>query len=212
VACTVTYWISRSLWPPVLLHWSTVLIWITLLGGQGLAGSDGQNPQRTSAELAANVEQFADRLAQSDEFSGVVLLSQHSRPLVRRAFGFADREKQRANTVETPFALASVSKMFTAVVVAQLVEQQKVSLDATIGSLLPGYPAGPAGSQVQVRHLLSMSSGIRTSSSLRSSGQRSIKSESRLTFGAFLHRCRWSSSRARSGPTAIRTFLFLERS
>ena len=36
-ACTVVYLISRSLWPPVLLHWITVAAWIILLGGYELA-------------------------------------------------------------------------------------------------------------------------------------------------------------------------------
>lgn len=35
-ACTAVYMISKSLWPPVLLHWTAVLIWITLLGGHAL--------------------------------------------------------------------------------------------------------------------------------------------------------------------------------
>ena len=36
IACTAAYLISRSLWPPVLLHWITVVVWIILLGGQKL--------------------------------------------------------------------------------------------------------------------------------------------------------------------------------
>lgn len=36
LACTVVYLISKSLWPPVLLHWVAVLTWITVLGGQAL--------------------------------------------------------------------------------------------------------------------------------------------------------------------------------
>ena len=35
-ACTAVYLISKSLWPPVLLHWSAVVVWITLLGGSAL--------------------------------------------------------------------------------------------------------------------------------------------------------------------------------
>jgi predicted Abi (CAAX) family protease len=77
IACTLTYLISRSLWPPVLLHWITVVAWITLLGGQGVAGSRWQKSQRASGEetiappapvvstetdLAADVEQFAKRV------------------------------------------------------------------------------------------------------------------------------------------------------
>jgi predicted Abi (CAAX) family protease len=38
LACTATYLISRSIWPPVALHWLTVLAWIWLLGGEALLG------------------------------------------------------------------------------------------------------------------------------------------------------------------------------
>jgi CubicO group peptidase (beta-lactamase class C family) len=114
----------------------------------------------TDAELAAEVERLAHRLVEADAFSGVVLLTRDGRPLLRRAFGFADREAQRINTMESPFELASVGKMFTAVAVAKLAEQGRLSLDATIDSMLPDYPAGQSGSQVTVHHLLTMSSGI----------------------------------------------------
>lgn len=36
IACTATYLISRSIWPPVVLHWLTVVVWIWLLGGQAV--------------------------------------------------------------------------------------------------------------------------------------------------------------------------------
>lgn len=118
-------------------------------------------PARTAeTELAQGLAQVAERVAAADDFSGVVLLSRHGKPLLRRAFGFADREKRRANMADTPFALASVGKMFTAVAVAQVAERGLLSLSATIGSLLPGYPAGDASSKVTVHHLLTMSSGI----------------------------------------------------
>ena len=112
------------------------------------------------AELATSLEQVVERVVGADEFSGVVLLSRHGKPLLRRAYGFADREKRRENTVDTPFALASVSKMFTAVVVARLAERNLISFDATIGSLLPTYPRGEGSAKVTVHHLLTMSSGI----------------------------------------------------
>lgn len=129
------------------------------------AGSEATAPERpsivtTEAELAADVEHIAERLVLSEKFTGVVLLSGHGQPLLRRAFGLADRAARRANTMETAFALASVSKMFTAVMVARLAEQNRISFNATIGSLLPTYPPGQARSQVTVHHLLTMSSGI----------------------------------------------------
>jgi len=36
LACTLTYLISRSIWPPVAVHWLTVVTWIWFLGGQAL--------------------------------------------------------------------------------------------------------------------------------------------------------------------------------
>lgn len=39
VACTAVYLISRSLWPPVLLHLTAVFVWLVFLGGQGLIGT-----------------------------------------------------------------------------------------------------------------------------------------------------------------------------
>jgi predicted Abi (CAAX) family protease len=46
IMCTLTYLISRSLWPPVLFHWITVVIWILFLGGQGLIGTPLDASQR----------------------------------------------------------------------------------------------------------------------------------------------------------------------
>ena len=120
----------------------------------------GENPPDADAGLAREVEQLADRLARADQFSGVVLLKHHGRSIVERVYGLADRDGQRANTPQTPFALGSVGKMFTAVLVAQLIEQNKVRLEDTIGALLPDFPAGPAKAQVTVHQLLTMSSGI----------------------------------------------------
>ena len=124
------------------------------------AAAQGTATDERNAALAANVEAFATGLAASDEFSGVVLLTRHGQPLVRRGYGLADRKAGRPNTPETPFVLSSVSKMFTAVTIARLVERKQLSFDSTLGSLLPEYPSAEARDQVTVRHLLTMSSGI----------------------------------------------------
>lgn len=36
IACTVAYFISKSIWPPVVIHWITVLTWLWFLGGRTL--------------------------------------------------------------------------------------------------------------------------------------------------------------------------------
>jgi CubicO group peptidase (beta-lactamase class C family) len=114
----------------------------------------------TDAELVADVERFVNQLVLADQFSGGVLLMRDGTPLIRQAYGLADRATMRRNTADTPFALGSVSKMFTAVLVAQLLERNMLQPDTTIGQVLPDFPAGPAKDHVTVQQLLTMSSGI----------------------------------------------------
>ena len=39
VACTLAYLASGSIWPQVLIHWITVVVWGLLLGGRELLGT-----------------------------------------------------------------------------------------------------------------------------------------------------------------------------
>src|SRR5688572_17527685 len=125
-----------------------------------LSGCGGTRVDDADSQLAANIEAFSAELAGRDEFSGVVLLSRHGNALVRRGYGLADRKSGRVNTPETPFVLSSVSKMFTAVTIAKLVEQDRLSFDTFLGEVLPAYPSPETREQVKVHHLLTMSSGI----------------------------------------------------
>lgn len=53
------------------------------------------------------------------------------------AVGWADREREIAATPHTPYALASVSKPFTATLLVLLAERGEVDLDAPVGRYLP---------------------------------------------------------------------------
>lgn len=65
------------------------------------------------------------------------------------------------NPERTLFRAASVSKLFTATAVMQLVEQGKLSLAEDIRTYLPGLPIRPYGdARVTLAHLLTHTSGI----------------------------------------------------
>lgn len=113
----------------------------------------------SEAELGARLDAYVRRLAEADRFSGVVLLAKDGRPLFERAYGMANKEEQLPNTLATRFDVASAGKMFTAVAVAQLVEQGLIRYDAPFGSYLPDYPA-PYAQQVTIDQLLTHRSGI----------------------------------------------------
>jgi D-alanyl-D-alanine carboxypeptidase len=114
----------------------------------------------SDAALTKRLGQLAQRLTAADAFAGVVLVIRDGRPLLRRACGFANRERSVPNTPETAFELASTSKMFTAVAVAQLAERGLLSFSDPVSKLLPDLPARRAAALVTLHHLLTMTSGF----------------------------------------------------
>lgn len=113
----------------------------------------------SQSEALASLTGFADRLAAADEFSGVIAVSQHGRPLLAQAWGLADRERRTPVRLDTPFLFASQGKMFTAVAVFQLLDQGPVSLDDPIGRYLTDYPNAEMARKVTVRELLAHKGG-----------------------------------------------------
>lgn len=108
-------------------------------------------------EVARRLHAFAERMAAHDFFSGVVLISRGDEPILERAYGLAERNFDVPNRTDTKFLLASITKLFTAVAIGQLVEQGKVSLDDTLAKFVP---EAAGGDRVRIKHLLSHTSGI----------------------------------------------------
>src|SRR4051812_18366675 len=82
----------------------------------------------TKPELQAKIDAYVAPLVAQRVFSGVVLVAKGDEILVNRAFGNANYEFDVANTPQTRFAIASITKMFTNVILRQLEAEKKVSL------------------------------------------------------------------------------------
>ena len=109
--------------------------------------------------FAKQVQSIVVEQAEAENFSGVVSIWQADKPLLEHACGWAHRGWQIANRLDTRFRLASVSKMFTAVAILQLIEQNKFSLTTPITQLVD-LDQTTITPEVTVYHLLTMSSGI----------------------------------------------------
>jgi CubicO group peptidase (beta-lactamase class C family) len=105
---------------------------------------------------AANLA--VDRAARDDGFSGQILVARGEQVLLRRAAGFADRERQIRNTPEMRFPIESVGKQFTAAAIMILVEDSRIALDDPISKFYPASPLAWKG--VTLTHLLTHGSGI----------------------------------------------------
>ncbi|MEO7964582.1 MAG: serine hydrolase domain-containing protein [Gemmatimonadaceae bacterium] len=79
------------------------------------------------------------------------------------AVGFADRSAKRAATADTPYNIASLTKLFTATLALMLVNEGALSLDASVSKYLPDsvrIPRDAHGRAITVRSLLSHTSGL----------------------------------------------------
>jgi len=108
-------------------------------------------------QLAAEL----DRWAEERDLSGAMLLTRGGETLLRACIGYADRANRLPVTPDTSFQLASVTKMFNAVTVADLVREGALTFDARVVDLLP--PERRPSTllpEVSVHHLLCHQSGI----------------------------------------------------
>lgn len=93
-------------------------------------------------------------------FSGVALIGRDDAIEIEMAFGRADPAAGRRNTAATRFNLGSINKTFTAIGIAQLIEQGRVGLDDRLIKHLPDYPNKDAANRISIRQLLTHRSGV----------------------------------------------------
>lgn len=117
----------------------------------------------SDAQRIAEIDRLAKLLADADVFSGVIAIARGNEILYLGSFGKADRATGEPVRAGTRFDLASLTKMFTTVALAQLVEQGKISWDDPIGRFLPEFPLAEAREKVTIRHLVTHTSGLQES-------------------------------------------------
>ena len=105
------------------------------------------------------IDQLLNIYADYGRFNGAVLVADENGILYKQGFGWANIEWERRNESDTKFRLASITKQFTAMLIMQLVEKGKLSLEAPISTYLPEFPKDK-GAQITIHHLLTHTSGI----------------------------------------------------
>jgi CubicO group peptidase (beta-lactamase class C family) len=115
-------------------------------------------PQNLVAQTR-DAERFVTSYAEKNNFSGSILIQKNGRTTYARSFGFSNLKFNVPNTNETKYKVASITKLFTAVLILQLQEQGRIDLNSTIKTYLPDY-SGAASDKVTVNQLLTHTSGI----------------------------------------------------
>jgi len=116
-------------------------------------------PPPSEKKRLAQISELASKLAKAELFSGVIVIARNDRPVFTKAFGLADRSFNVATAPDTRFLLGGIDKSITAVAIAQLVEAGKLSYDDPLSKFI-AYPDQANASKIQIKHLLSNTSGL----------------------------------------------------
>jgi D-alanyl-D-alanine carboxypeptidase len=118
-----------------------------------VSGAVGQKsvPQRIDAFVAQKMA--------ANHIPGLSLAVMRNGKIVfAKGYGMSNLELSTSASENTPFAIFSITKTFTAVAVMMLAEEGKVSINKPITDYLPELP--PSWKKVTVRHLLTHTSGL----------------------------------------------------
>lgn len=85
------------------------------------------------------INELFDVLESNNKVMGVVTISKDGKPIYNREIGYAriSDDGRVKNTGETMFRVGSISKTFTAVVIFQLIEEGKLTLDTKLSKFFP---------------------------------------------------------------------------
>jgi CubicO group peptidase (beta-lactamase class C family) len=155
--------------------------------GLGTACAQAAPPPQTPdpQEMSAWIDQFmAGHMADMHIPGAAVALVRGGDVLMAKGYGYTDRsQQQRVDPERTTFRIASVSKLFTATAVMQLVEQGRLDLHADINRYLADFQIPATYPQpITLEHLLTHTAGFDDSDV----GSIALSPESTLPLGRYL--------------------------
>jgi CubicO group peptidase (beta-lactamase class C family) len=114
----------------------------------------------TAQTVQGKVDALFEQFAQSGSPGCALGVMKDGELVYKQGYGLANLEYDLPITPSTIFHVASMSKQFTAMAVALLVDAGKLSLDDEIHRYLPGIP--DYGETITIRHLIHHTSGFRS--------------------------------------------------
>lgn len=143
--------------PFVQRYFIVLVAMFSLLATVGITRGHAK-PQATLADRIGEIDQLLANTYKPNNPGAVVLIAKEGKPLLRKAYGMADIEKNIALRADDVFRIGSITKPFTALAIMLLEEEGKLKLDDDITRFLPDYPT--QGHKVTIAHLLTHTSGI----------------------------------------------------
>lgn len=137
-----------------LATWASIA-WLSAMAIGQHATASTINPE---SERIAEIDRLLVETFQPTHPGAVVIVSRDGKPLLKKAYGLADTEKNTALQFTDTMRIGSVTKPFTAMAILLLEEDGKLSVQDEITRYLPDFST--PGRKITIAHLLSHTSGI----------------------------------------------------
>lgn len=93
----------------------------------------------------------------NNKFMGSVSIREKDKVVFEKAYGYVDIENNIKADENTKYKIGSITKMFTAAIVFQLIEEKKLSLDTKLSKF---YPDIKNAEVITIKNLLNHTSGV----------------------------------------------------
>jgi D-alanyl-D-alanine carboxypeptidase len=103
----------------------------------------------------AKMDRAFDAIESNERLRGSVSVTRNGNVVYSRAFGL--RDGRARNDAATMFRIGSITKVFTAAMVYQLIDEKKIALSTPLSTFFPRIPNAES---ITIAHLLAHSSGI----------------------------------------------------
>ena len=147
-----------------------LLSFISLCKGQSNSVPQSTDSVKFVSSKLAKINELLSTYAEYGEFNGAALVSEKGNVIFKQGFGLASLAWEIPNERDTKFRLASITKQFTAMLILQLVSENKLALDVPITTYLPDYPK-TIGDKINIHHLLTHTSGLPNYTSFSNYGE-----------------------------------------
>jgi D-alanyl-D-alanine carboxypeptidase len=112
----------------------------------------------------SRLDSLLELLNRNQRWMGSVAVSQGGKPIYSRALGYKNVETSELADTGTVYAVGSITKMYTAVLVLKAVEEGTLSLEAKLDRF---FPEIPKSAEITIAHMLGHRSGIASITSTR---------------------------------------------
>ncbi len=103
------------------------------------------------------LDSLFDIVNSEEKGMGSISIFSNGKEFYQRSIGYSDVEKNLEANATTKYRIGSITKTFTAVVIMQLVEEDKLKMDSYLSDFFPDVPNSE---KITLEHLLRHESGI----------------------------------------------------